>query len=378
MKVIKKSFSIFATLIITITAILGCSFNAKAFNYTHGIMFNQYYRLRHAGTGYYLTMNSSSDSVSVICSLQARSVSNSRQIFYLSIDYNTNTYYFSPNTSTTGKVLSLQNNSDITNNQIILNTKIPADRQKWKIARTGYGYMITTYLGSTVLAPRSLGTTIGTTVATATYSNSAMCNWILEPAYSGTATYSVTASSVYESNVSEIINDLGVMGYSRYRANLPSSGEIRERFSNSRFNVIHGHGDAGFINLEQSDGSTVKLYSENALSDGVEYSASGYKSSYVILISCKSATASSDRCSMVSKVFASGAMCVTGFKNNVAGGEIYCSYLTDYLKAGYTVEGALAKADAEYSAADKENSACPANSNNRETYGFTNFSPSLS
>lgn len=377
MKTIKRSFSIFAALIVTLTAILSCSFNVQAFDIAPGIMFNQYFRLRHAGTGYYLTMNSSSDSVSVICSLQARSEGNSRQIFYLSIDYNANTYYFSPNTSSTGKVLSLQNNSDITNNTIILNTNVSYDRQKWKISRTAYGYKITSNLGTKVLAPKSLGTTVGTTIATATYSSSAMCNWILEPAYSGTATYCVTTNDLTSTNssyVDTIVTRLGAMGYNSYRTNLPSYGEVRERFASSRFNVLHGHGGPGYIFLKQADGSSICMCSENAGASDIVLDVGAYRSSYVMVISCYSATDSSLRQSLVDKIYSSGAMCVTGFKNSVTDGEKYLYYMSYNLKFGGTINEAFEYADSFF-VDIKDNADCPANPDNRVTLGFTDFCP---
>lgn len=128
--------------------------------------------------------------------------------------------------------------------------------------------------------------------------------------------------------------------------------------------------------MDQTDGSSCYLYSENATSGNVEFNYFTQRNSYIMLISCKSAASTSSQCSLVQAAYNQGACCVTGFRNNVAGGEAYLEKVMYYIQTfpGMPIEDAMLNADEEYTAAQREETNCPANTSNRMTIGLSDMS----
>ena len=180
-KALKRLFvSLMMIILFCLLSLYSSSVVTNAFNYTHGIMFNQYYRIKNVSSGLYLTMNSSSDAENVGCSLQERSMYDSKQMFYLTIDYNLNTYYFSPRSSTSGRVLSLSTPANIIYNSVVLKTNTSSNQMKWTITKTEHGYRIAPYSCSYVMAPLFLSNNVGTDIATWSFQYY-YTEWLLEP-----------------------------------------------------------------------------------------------------------------------------------------------------------------------------------------------------
>lgn len=144
----------------------------------------------------------------------------------------------------------------------------------------------------------------------------------------------------------------------------------------SRMSILHGHGAPGYMQLEQSNGSSSYLYSENASSGSVALDFNMSRNSYIMFITCKGAAASDSRKSLIDAAFSQGARCVTGYSNNVAGGEDYFEIMMNYIQKypSMTLREAMLNADNSYTAEQRQSSSCPANPGNRCTYGNPNFS----
>ena len=140
--------------------------------------------------------------------------------------------------------------------------------------------------------------------------------------------------------------------------------------------VFHGHGSEGRLELNQSNGEKKYLYSQKPTNGDMSFSFSTRRSSYIMFISCKSASKSSTRESMVTAASNQGARCVTGYVTNVAGGEDYLEKMMIYIQKfpDMTLYYAMKNADAEYTADQRKQENCPANVNNRYTVGNPNFS----
>ncbi len=367
----KKILACFISIVICFAAISSyATYHTSAVPYTHGIMFGQYYRLRHVDSNLYLTMNSTSDADNVGCSLQLRSPNNNAQIFYLGISNSTNTYTLSPLSSASKRVLSLSNSSSSNNIPIVLKSSSSNDTQLWSISQTTFGHSIKSYCNNKYMATRSLNTAAGTAITTYSYS-AASTDWRFEPAYEGTSAYFVTTTlSTKNSNtVNRIINNISSSGYDCERINLPVSSHIRVATPSNRLTVLHGHGGAGYIVLDQSNGTKDYMYSD-------DFKFLTYRNSYMMFISCNSAASTSSRDSLIDIAYNQGACCVTGYNNSVAGGENYLEVMMNYMQKfpTMTLYEAMLNADKTYTAEQRKQEACPANTTNRCTYGNSNFS----
>ncbi len=380
--VVKKSLACFISIVFSVVFFASyMNIRTYAFDYTQGIMFGQYYRIRNAKTNLYLTMNTTKDEENLGCSLQPYASYPPAQIFYLDKDINTSTYYLIPVSSSSQRVLSLTSSSDINNNMIVLKTKTSVDTQKWRIGRSMYGYCLQPYSGNKAMAPASLGTTTGTRIATWTYSSN-ICDWILEPAYTGSSVYHVLTTFSNDENgqssttsVNNIVNSISAMDYDAYRTDLPSVAEMRVRTSSSRFTIYHGHGNVGFMRADQKNGSFVDVFSQKLNSSQEEFDFWTQRNSYVMFITCYSAASDSSRCSLVQAAYNQGACCVTGFRNSVAGGEFYFETVVDLMENNptMTLETAMNCADEIYPAVAQIGEDNPANTNNRMTIGLSNI-----
>lgn len=351
-----KIVGCFLSVLICISAIASCAnYRVKAAPSTDQIMFGEYYRIRNGKTGCYLTMNSLSDTSGVGCSQSVRSSYNKGQIFYLGINNNTNTYYLSPMSSPSGKVLTLTGAGSSTSLPLSLEKNLSVNTQKWTLSRTTPGYRIVSYAN-----------------ITNAFSN---IDWRFEPAYSGSASYFMTASDLSSSNsviVNDAVSKIEALGYDCERVDLPVTGHIRLATPGNRLTVFHGHGSPGHMKLDQKDGTFVRMYSENAPSGDLTLNFSTTKNSLVVFIVCKSATASSDRMSLQDAAWYKGANTVMAFKNNVAGGEEYLKYVINYmnLHPDYTVNQAATAAKVYYSAGQINSENCPANPSNVDICGL--------
>lgn len=351
-----KIVGCFLSVLICISAIASCAnYRVKAAPSTDQIMFGEYYRIRNGKTGSYLTMNSLSDTSGVGCSQSVRSNYNKGQIFYLGIDNKTNTYYLSPMSSPSKKVLTLTGAGSSTNLPLSLEKNLSVNTQKWTLSRTTPGYRIVSYAN-----------------ITNAFSN---IDWRFEPAYSGSASYFMTASDLSSSNsviVNDAVSKIEALGYDCERVDLPVTGHIRFATPGNRLTVFHGHGSPGHMKLDQKDGTFVRMYSENAPSGNLTLNFSTTKNSLVVFIVCKSATASSNRMSLQDAAWCKGANTVMAFKNNVAGGEEYLKYVINYmnLHPDYTVNQAATAAKVYYSAEQIDSENCPANPSNVDICGL--------
>lgn len=378
-RTLRRMLACVLSVLLGVIAVLGYTGEtAKAVPYTDGIMFGQYYRLRHSQSKLYLTMNSTSDADNVGCSLQVRNANNKGQIFYLGIFNSTNTYSLSPLSSSSRRVLTLASASNSNNINIVLKANTASKTQQWEITRTTLGYRIDSYANDKVLGTRLNGTSVGTAIATQGYSMLST-DWYFEPAYEGYASYFMTAGDLSKHNSDTVNRIVDLMEASKYeceRVNLPVTGNIRIAIPNNRMTVIHGHGSPGKTVLNQSDGTTQYLYSEKATSGNMSFDFMTQKNSYIMFISCKSATASDTRRSMIEAAFDNGVCCVTGYKNNVAAGEDYFEVMMTYIQKfpTMTLYEAMSNADKTYTADQRKVDNCPANVSNRTTYGNPNFS----
>lgn len=367
-----KTFTFCIATIFSLIAIISCiHIDANAFNYTQGIMFKEYYRLRNVKANLYLTMNTATDADNVGCSLKPRYSNNSTQIFYLDMDYNSNSYYFIPQSSSSARVLTTSSNNSLT-----LKTNTSSSSQKWIISRTVNGYGIRNADTSKYIIPS--GSSTNSSVITGAFSTNTS-EWILEPAYSGSASYFVTTNDLSNDNnsiVNRIVSKINNIGYGCERVDLPVTGRLMVRIPVNRLTVFHGHGSAGLIRLDQTDGSSCYLYSENSTSGNVEFDYFTQRNSYIMIISCNSAASTSSRCSLVQAAYNQGACCVTGFKNNVAGGEAYLEKVMYYVQKfpGMPIRDAMLNADEEYTAAQRQEDNCPANTDNRMPIGLSDMS----
>lgn len=377
-KILKNFLIYFLSVAIVFISFSNCkNIYVSAAPYTEGIMFGQYYRLRSADANLYLTMNSTSDVDNVGCSLQARSSNNSKQIFMLGMNSSSNTYTLSPMSSSSRKVLSLANNSNSNGVAIVLKSNTGASIQGWNIDLTTQGYFIKSYFNGKTISTKSHGTTRGSTISS--YDYSTFCSdWQFEPAYEGRSLYFVTTTLSTKNNdtVNRIKGKISSSGYSGERIDLPVTGNILVAVPESRMTVFHGHGSEGRLELNQSNGEKKYLYSQKPTNGDMSFSFSTRRSSYIMFISCKSASKSSTRESMVTAASNQGARCVTGYVNNVAGGEDYLEKMMIYIQKfpDMTLYYAMKNADAEYTADQRKQENCPANVNNRYTVGNPNFS----
>lgn len=345
-----KIVGCFLSVLICISAIASCAnYRVKAAPSTDQIMFGEYYRIRNGKTGSYLTMNSLSDTSGVGCSQSVRSNYNKGQIFYLGIDNKTNTYYLSPMSSPSKKVLTLTGAGSSTNLPLSLEKNLSVNTQKWTLSRTTPGYRIVSYAN-----------------ITNAFSN---IDWRFEPAYSGSASYFMTVSDLSSSNsviVNDAVSKIKALGYDCERVDLPVTGHIRFATPGNRLTVFHGHGSPGHMKLDQKDGTFVRMYSENAPSGNLTLNFSTTKNSLVVFIVCKSATASSDRMSLQDAAWYKGANTVMAFQNNVTGGEEYLKIVLDNMRKNpsATVYDSMKSAMDYYTEKQLQDKTCPANLNN--------------
>ena len=377
---VKKAVAFLLAICVLFISFVNCKNNyVSAVPSTDGIMFGQCYRLRNAKANLYLTMNSTSDADNVGCSLQARNANNSAQIFRLGIYNSTNTYNLSP-LSSSNRVLSLENTSNANNVSIVLKSNSASSSQAWYINMTTQGYMIKSYLNGKTITPKSLGSARGTAIGSYSYSTS-YSDWQLEPAYEGMASYFVTTtlSQKNSDTVNRIKGKISSSGYDCNKVDLPVPGNIMMAIPESRMTVLHGHGRPGCMQLDQTNGKIMYLYSEKPTNNSIAFSFSTRRNSYIMLITCQGATASSTRESLVDAAYSKGARCVTGYKNNVAGGEDYFEKMMNYIQKfpDMTLYYAMKNADGEYTADQRKVESCPANSSNRYTLGNPNFAINL-
>lgn len=348
-----------------------------------GVYPGQYYMIKNAYTGYYLTMSSTSDTNGVTCTLRSRTA-DSTQHFKIN-PYN-GSYMIQPRTSTAGKKLAYSNcNSN--GNAITLQSG-SVSNQLWTITRGTYGYRICAKdsTAGLSLGMNSYNTTEGVAANLWQYSLN-ISDWIFEPAYQGNMKYFAITELTDEYNdnaeANAIVTRFGTIGYDATRINYPTATQIASNIVSSRCAVFHGHGGIGYIRLDDEEGNQTRFFSENPLSGGpsLETMFSGdvwNRLDYVMFITCFSATGESNnyRRSMIDYAYDElGVSCVTGFKNEVAGGEQYLYYMMmamSFSGDAITLDRAFAYADSMYSETDKGDPSCPANGDNRVTLGFTN------
>ena len=369
-----KIVGCFLSVLICISAIASCAnYRVKAAPSTDQIMFGQYYRIRHSRSSFYLTMDSTANSDGIGCSLNARNDYNQGQIFYLGINNDTNTYYLSPR-SAPSKALTLVSSGYPGDIPIVLKNLSSLSTQNWNISRTTPGFYIKSYANGRAIAPKGLSNSKGTEIVGSTYSIGST-DWRFEPAYSGSASYFMTASDLSSSNsviVNDAVSKIKALGYDCERADLPVTGHIRFATPGNRLTVFHGHGSPGHMKLDQKEGDPVRMYSENAPSGNLTLNFSTTKNSLVVFIVCKSATASSNRMSLQDAAWCKGANTVMAFKNSVTGGERFLKYVINYMSLypHYTVNQAASLAQSHYSADDLKESTCPANTENLDICGL--------
>lgn len=185
----------------------------------------------------------------------------------------------------------------------------------------------------------------------------------------GIAKYYLIAISGNTTAINSVVTDLVGMDYSTKYSYLPSVATISNGMQNSNIWIIHGHGNAGFVQCMQSenefeilDTSTISEFDSDALSS----------TSYALYISCYSAKISSDKKSLVSATRQKGAKAVTGFYNGVSQGEEWAECLFENLLEGYTLSKSLSNADTRFRQIYGNISDSPAISSNRLTSGDTN------
>ena len=200
----------------------------------------------------------------------------------------------------------------------------------------------------------------------------------MEPVYSGSASYFVTTnlSSDDSNTVDNIVNSIGNMDYNCERVDLPVPARLRVRVPVNRMTVFHGHGAPGLIRLDQTDGNAPCLYSENPINDNYALDFFTQRNTYIMIISCHSGASNSSRCSLVQAAYNQGANCVTGFRDLVAGGEYYLEKVVSIAEnnPNMSINNVMLTADEEYTAAQRAEASCPANTSNRITMGLSRVS----
>lgn len=331
---------------------------------TNGIIFGQYYRIRLQHTDYYLTLDSNEDKDGITCSLHTRTEGDAGQIFYIGGNNSTGTYYFKPLSSPSGRVLSLASSGTGENVKIVLRSQASSNLQRWNISTTTPGYQIRSYSNGKVMGAMSNNINAGTAITSRTY-QTGKTDWRFEPAYSGSASYFVAANDLSSSgskSVNNIVSDLSNCDYTTTRVDLPVTGHVRMATPGNRLTVIHGHGSAGMICLEQQDNTDKWLFSENPSSGNIALNFTMNRNSLVIFISCNSATASNNRKSMTVAAREQGAACAIGFNNSVAGGEKYVEKLIYQMNLypSATLNDLILAVNTTYSTAEKSKASCPA------------------
>ncbi|MCM1529028.1 MAG: hypothetical protein NC093_03430 [Alistipes sp.] len=204
------------------------------------------------------------------------------------------------------------------------------------------------------------------------------CYWFFEPASSGHASYFLTADDLDDTHngmVDNCVDYMRQMGYDTERVDLPHWNQPYVTTGVNRITVYHGHGGPGFISISQPVGA--RMYSENVPSGQYRSQAVSpiaNSNSYIVFISCHSAEDAADRRSLVEVAYESGANCVTGFANEVAGGERYFEIVFQLMASDPNMTLTKALDEARKRFGNVMDSASPANVHNRVTLGYMDFS----
>ena len=122
------------------------------------------------------------------------------------------------------------------------------------------------------------------------------------------------------------------IGYDASFYDRPTINEVYTNANSGSILVFHGHGGKVYINVDQSQGGKISIYSENATHSLHRISDDAWsRISFVFFATCESGTADSSggRNSMVDEAYELGADCVIGFKNEVSGAEDFINYMVN-------------------------------------------------
>ncbi len=158
------------------------------------------------------------------------------------------------------------------------------------------------------------------------------------------------------------------LGYSPVsQFNCQYNSDVYDGLPDDRVSIIHGHGGAGFIAIE-NDGYIYATGNTNSFSNYDDNILSGNK--LIVVITCKSGANGNN--SVVNVLNTKGAQCTIGFINNVAYGGEYMKIFAKYLANGNQINQALTLADAEFVATyNYSGNSSPANATNRKVCGNT-------
>lgn len=193
------------------------------------------------------------------------------------------------------------------------------------------------------------------------YSTSRMNdNWVFEKVDTRKMSYFTLAnlSGSDQNDANAIVSSFKRFGFKASPFNNPTTNEIASN-SSADVLVFHGHGGIGFFAVsdekDKNGPAKYRIYSNNAPSsssnnyniDNIIPKDNWKKASFVYFASCHSADTSSDHDkSLVDVAYESGAACVIGFKNNVAGGEDFLRFMLEAIEAepDSTIKHAIARA----------------------------------
>ncbi len=337
-----------------------------------------YYRIKNAQTGYYLTIQNNEDSVGAQCVMLPRSASHAQQ-FQLA-PYTTGRYRLIPRSTESGLALGLGSVEAAAHPGSYVKLQSTLNNTLLSITRRDNGYYISHYASSGVYVFGYANTDPGAIIKTATPS-SPYTNWIFEPVYTGDMAYFklTTLDADDDAAANDVVTRFGGLGYGTSTFYKPTPVQIYSTSPSRRVMVFHGHGSAGFISLDQSDDTSIYLYSEDATHSLESISGTIWSGmSFVAIISCQSARDSNERQSMVDVAYSLGANCVLGFQNNVAGGEKFLKHMADAMynrpdDVPVTIADAIAYATYEFSFFQRNDTDHAANDENRVVLGNANI-----
>ncbi len=211
-------------------------------------------------------------------------------------------------------------------------------------------------------------------------------NWEFEDAYISMA-YHVVTNDISDQDIMDaqhITTRFAELGFNAQYYKNTTKEAMANSIKNASVLVIHGHGNAGGIKTDRDGGWIVPrtkltgyLNSNDKLLSSIMPSYVAQHLDLVFLASCHSADIDYALYgkSMAMAARELGAKCVIGFYNTVAGAEDYLLHMMNYMYVTYnaTIQDAMNFADSQYTAEQKRQSSCPANTSNRWHLGNTNI-----
>ena len=156
------------------------------------------------------------------------------------------------------------------------------------------------------------------------------------------------------SNASSVYTYLNNLGYDAQGEIEKPASYIYNNMPYNSINIIHGHGMAGAVRCELTNGAYTWLYSyprsvlaSQDASFGNYNSTSLSRSKLLLYIACESAV-SLNGYSMASAGYAKGAKCSIGFNNSVVGGDDWMRLFFQGLSQNKTIQQSRDYADAMY------------------------------